>query len=245
MSIATLTNSVKFTFNLPALRHLSLAGNKFSSTLPMYRAFGLLPKLCFLDLSSNQIRHVDAEMSHEDSVASSMSFGSLDQDLGEKRKILSQAKYLMYELKTVDLSHNQMEFGQGGFVRMLCDISRLAPNLSGFVFDQKFGHKLREDGCEVDEEFCFQFEDGMRSLEVGLVRGLRTIDLSNNGLSKVPGFVFKLESLREICFNGNCLKRIPGEMYQVKCLDFFFYAVVKNTCLLCFFWLLRLSDFFY
>lgn len=208
------TSPGKFSFNLPTLKRLNLSSNKFANTFSIYRAFGLLPKLSELDLSSNRIRLVDSETVQEDSVVSSMSFGSLDDDLGGKKKLLSQPKYLLYELKTINLSHNQIQFKQGGFIRMLCDISRLAPNLKGFIFDQKFGQRLKVPENDVDESFYFEFENPMRSLEDNLIKKLKRINLSNNGLTRIPAFLFRLESLKEIYFNGNCLKKIPNEMYR-------------------------------
>lgn len=43
---------------------------------------------------------------------------------------------------------------------------------------------------------------------------LKVIDLSSNNLSKLPHFLFDLNSLTEIYFNENMLKKIPNEFYQ-------------------------------
>lgn len=47
-----------------------------------------------------------------------------------------------------------------------------------------------------------------------MLENLRTVDLSNNNLTKLPAFIYKLKNVRQIYFNGNLLKRIPSELYK-------------------------------
>jgi leucine-rich repeat protein SHOC2 len=48
-----------------------------------------------------------------------------------------------------------------------------------------------------------------------LLEKLQVLDISNNNLKKVPGFLYKLKNLKEIYLNGNCLTKIPNEMFKL------------------------------
>jgi len=106
-------------------------------------------------------------------------------------------------------------FNQGGFMTLLKNISRLAPNLAGLVYDQKNGVKLKPVDLALDESHFFEFEDPIENkLTPELITNLKRLDLSNNGLTRIPGFIFQLTGLSEMIFNGNFLRKIPNEMFQ-------------------------------
>ena len=81
----------------------------------------------------------------------------------------------------------------------------------------------------VDDDFYFDFNEKEEFIvdRIGdenekfiiscyerMLDNLKTIDLSNNNLTKIPAFVYKLKNLKQIYFNGNLLKRIPNELYK-------------------------------
>lgn len=47
-----------------------------------------------------------------------------------------------------------------------------------------------------------------------LLEHLKVIDLSNNGLGKLPKLFYEMRNLTEIYFNENLLKKIPNELFQ-------------------------------
>jgi Leucine-rich repeat (LRR) protein len=47
-----------------------------------------------------------------------------------------------------------------------------------------------------------------------MLDNLQVVNLSNNNLTKIPPFIYKLKNLKQIYFNGNLLKRIPNELYK-------------------------------
>lgn len=209
-----MSGPIKFTFNLPVLEKLNLSGNQFAGVFEIYKSFGLLSKVSEIDLSANLITFVDSE-THEDNLID-LSFNQQIglEELGEKTKNLSQPKHHLYDLKTINLSHNQVAFNRGGFMRMINNISKIAPNLHSLLYDQKNGIKINLQEPDVDENFYFEFDDPTEEVELQLIKSLKRIDLSNNNLHKIPNIFYSLENLREIYFNGNFLKKIPSEMYQ-------------------------------
>lgn len=75
-------------------------------------------------------------------------------------------------------------------------------------FDDNYYFNLSGLESKVDEsKVANPFYDA-------LLDKLEVLDLSNNGLKKIPDIIYKLKSLKEFYFNGNQLKKFPIDMYD-------------------------------
>ncbi len=309
---ASTQNKTLYTFNLPNLNRIDLSNNKFKADFPLYNTFALCSRLTEIDLSCNKIVYVDtideneatstAALEAESATVSSSATNGADKsnnfasDAQVRR--LTGPKRKLAALKSLNLSDNEFYFAKGGFIRMLCDIYKLAPNMSTLHYDQINGNKLGIDlnaqknknssldsGAKnlpaasnvkvststnadnapnkkiseisvtamldnantnagpnanlmstIDDHFYFDFnEKDEQILDVvatnsagngsdeqyvmidcyeRMLENLQILNLSNNNLTKIPPFVYKIKGLKQIYFNGNLLKRIPNELYK-------------------------------
>jgi leucine-rich repeat protein SHOC2 len=132
-------SSTYFTFNLPKLRKIDLSFNRFKDQFSLYKTFALCTSLEEINLHSNQIRNLEIVEENE------------AEDGGEQER--NSPKLKLKNLKQINLSNNQFRYydndlnvkGKGGFLRMLCNLYRLAPCLETFLYDQSSGAKLGID----------------------------------------------------------------------------------------------------
>ena len=140
-----------FTFSLPSLTKIDLSFNKFKGSFSVYSAFSLSPKLVEINLNSNKISYIDIDFNTSSEsisrdptqVAIELAQEQKKQMIDdEKIKKLSTPKYKLNELQIFNLSNNDMSFSKGGFVKLLCNLYKLAPNLKAFIYNQENGSKL-------------------------------------------------------------------------------------------------------
>ena len=236
LSNASFVRKPKFTFNLPSLKKIDLSSNKFSSDFSFYSTFGLCSSLEEISLASNRIYLLDTDNDDESTLENLLNDESVIDE--EKIKSLLNVKHKLLNLNSVNLSNNQIAFGKSGFIKLLVDLFKLAPNLKRIFYEQGNGCKLGNDmdlKKVVDDEFLFSLDEEYHEINETnknsrlikkflfdlekenynvLINKLEVIDLSNNNLKKLPGFIYKLKNIKELYLNGNQLKKIPVEMYQ-------------------------------
>lgn len=194
-------SSKKFTFNLTNLEKIDLSSNRLKSKFCVYTAVAHCANLVELNLSCNSISCVDM-----DAEKSELGVDELVDE--QKAKKLAMPKLCLMHMRSLNLSDNQVLFEQGGFVKLLNSVYKLAPNLTEIHYAQSNGLKLGL--IDSDKNFCFMNQD----LDTQALDKLKVIDLSANALTHFPSFVLQTKNLTEIYFNNNFLKRIPNEFFK-------------------------------
>lgn len=131
----------QFCFNLPNLLKIDLSSNKFSLQFSLYTTFALSYNLTEINLASNRITFIDTDSLEisQDTIEQTNSHEFFDDDKARK---LSTPKHRLNKLKILNMSNNELMFTKGGFVHLLCNIFKLAPNFSAFIYDQLNGNRL-------------------------------------------------------------------------------------------------------
>ena len=195
-------NGKKFTFNLTNLEKINLSSNKLKSKFCLYTAVAHCANLIELNLSSNSIAMVDTD----EKVDQDIELNELVDE--QKAKKLSTPKLQLVHMRSLNLSDNQVMFGQGGFVKLINSVYKLAPNLTEIHYAQPNGLKLGL--IDSDKNYCFINQN----LDAQALDKLKVIDLSANALTHFPSFILQTKNLTEIYFNNNLIKRIPNEFFK-------------------------------
>lgn len=233
----------KFSFNLPNLKKLNLSNNRLNESLSLYRSFALSSQLVEIDLSSNQLTSIEVD-NIEEKESISMAFNEECIFDEEKIKRLSVPKYRLFELKTLNFSHNHIKCeSKGGFTKLLCNLYKLAPKLNKFIYDQKKGIKLSTFHAELiqpnqttkpsiaesliqlptnvpdnSDDYCFEVTDEdyfITNVNEPIKDKHELFDLLN---SKIRKEFYQLlnSNLESIDLSNNDLKKIPSFIYKLK-----------------------------
>lgn len=196
------TNS--FTFNLGKLEVLNLAANSLNGALSFHKTFGLCKNLKTINLAANQLEQIE------------INDNDYQSDYENKDFILSK-------LNSLNLSNNKILLSKGGFVKLLLNLYKLAPNLNYFYYGQANGTKLGELNDNLGDAGSYYFEQDenmkLNKFYNQMINSLKLIDLSNNNLTKIPNFLYSMKSLKKIILNGNQIEKIPTELVNNKKLN--------------------------
>jgi Leucine-rich repeat (LRR) protein len=140
----------QFSFNLPNLKKVDLSYNKLKNSFSIYSAFALSSNLVELNLSANRIAQIDMSLVND---KSNLKWAlEIMRQHEQKQQLLDEEQikqfrvptFKLNNLRSINLSNNEIKFDRGGFVKMLCNIYKFAPNLNAFVYDQLNGARLGE-----------------------------------------------------------------------------------------------------